>query len=89
MALFLFGGVFMIIQERTEIQNRIEVMEKEVAALKLQLEGRPTHVKIPLSVFRFDDPRFIDLDKLEDVKIIEIVAYLENEIADKLIIYVP
>jgi len=76
----------MTVQERINAQSRIEVLEKEMAALKLQLEGRPTHVRVPLKVFNFENPKLRDLDKLDDAAMHEMVAQLENHIEETMII---
>lgn len=76
----------MTIQERTEIQNRIEEMEKEMAALKLQLDGRPTHVKVPLNAFHLD--RYPDLQSTDDLTLKRLVSWLETEVAENLFISV-
>jgi len=85
-ASILFGGVFMNVQERAKTQERIVELEKEMAALKLQLEGRPTHVRVPLKVFHLD--RFPDLNELDDLTIQRAVNWLEAEVADNLFIAV-
>lgn len=76
----------MTIQERTEIQNRIVAMEKEMAALKLQLEERPTHVKVPLNAFHLDG--YPDLQSTDDLTLKRLVSWLETEVAENLFISV-
>ncbi len=76
----------MNIQERNEKLNQIAKLEKEVAALKQELEGRPTHVKIPLSSFRLD--RYQNLESADDLTIQRIVSWLELDVVDNLVISV-
>ncbi|TCL35660.1 hypothetical protein EV210_111126 [Anaerospora hongkongensis] len=79
----------MNIQERNEKLNRIIDLEKEIAAIKQELEGRPIHVKVPLRVFFFENPKFRNLEDFSDDKLKELVEWLENELAAKITISVP
>lgn len=76
----------MNIQERSEKLNRITELEKEIAAIKQELEGRPTHVKVPLKAFYLD--RYPNLENVDDQTMQRLVLWLEAEIVDNLFISV-
>jgi hypothetical protein len=76
----------MTTEERNTIQNQIAETEKNLAVLRQKLEGRPTHVQVPLSVFHLD--RYPDLENADDLTVQKTVRWLETEVVSNLLISV-
>jgi hypothetical protein len=71
------------------LEQRVEQLEKEMAAIRQSPDERPKCVKIPLSVFKFENPA-IDSNNLSDAQIHYLSEFLNREIDEhRFIINVP
>lgn len=71
------------------LEQRVEQLEKEMAAIRQNPDERPTCIKIPLSAFKFENPA-IDSNNLSDAQIQQLSEFLNQEIEEhRFIINVP
>lgn len=66
-----------------ELEDRVQALEKEIADLKLQLEGRRTYIKIPLSVIEFND-KLYTIDNIDEGQMKDLLDQIESDLQNQL-----